>query len=57
MSYQRLEELGGIQWPCPDEDHPGSLFLHGRLWDDERVDQGPQGPVLDHATGSRRSTS
>ena len=24
MSYARLEELGGIQWPCPDEDHPGS---------------------------------
>ena len=19
----RLEELGGIQWPCPDEEHPG----------------------------------
>jgi formate dehydrogenase major subunit len=34
MSYQRLEELGGIQWPCPSEDHPGSLFLHGRLWDE-----------------------
>ena len=32
MSYARLEELGGIQWPCPSEDHPGSLFLHGRLW-------------------------
>ena len=23
MSYARLEELGGIQWPCPDEAHPG----------------------------------
>ena len=23
MSYARLEELGGIQWPCPDEEHPG----------------------------------
>ncbi len=33
MSYQRLEELGGIQWPCPDEDHPGTLFLHSRLWE------------------------
>ncbi|MBV9164644.1 MAG: molybdopterin-dependent oxidoreductase [Solirubrobacterales bacterium] len=32
MSYERLEELGGIQWPCPSEDHPGSLYLHGRLW-------------------------
>ncbi len=34
MSYGRLEALKGIQWPCPDESHPGSQFLHGRLWDD-----------------------
>lgn len=32
MSYARLEELGGIQWPCPDEAHSGTPFLHGRLW-------------------------
>ena len=23
MSYARLEELGGLQWPCYDETHPG----------------------------------
>jgi len=34
MSYARLEALGGIQWPCWDEDHPGELFLHARLWED-----------------------
>jgi formate dehydrogenase major subunit len=34
MSYARLEALGGIQWPCYDEDHPGELFLHSRLWED-----------------------
>jgi formate dehydrogenase major subunit len=34
MSYRRLDELGGIQWPCWDEDHPGELFLHSRLWED-----------------------
>jgi len=33
MSYPRLEELSGIQWPCADEDDPGSPFLHGRLWE------------------------
>jgi len=43
MSYRRLEELGGIQWPCPDEDHPGTLFLHGRLWLDP-PEQGPLAP-------------
>jgi len=32
MSYARLEELGGIQWPCRDEQDPGAQFLHGRLW-------------------------
>jgi formate dehydrogenase major subunit len=34
MSYRRLEQLGGIQWPCPDEDHAGTQFLHGWLWED-----------------------
>ena len=34
MSYRRLEELGGIRWPCPDEQHPGTQFLHARLWED-----------------------
>jgi formate dehydrogenase major subunit len=34
MSYRRLEKLGGIQWPCYDENHPGELFLHSRLWED-----------------------
>ncbi len=34
MSYARLEALGGLQWPCPDEDHPGTLFLHEWLWED-----------------------
>jgi formate dehydrogenase major subunit len=37
MSYRRLEELGGLQWPCPDASHPGSPFLHGRLWEDPPV--------------------
>jgi len=42
MSYRRLEELGGIQWPCYDESHPGELFLHGRLWQTPVV--GPRAP-------------
>ena len=32
MSYARLEALGGIQWPCPDEASAGEPFLHGGLW-------------------------
>src|SRR5881628_3225441 len=42
MSYARLEELGGIQWPCADENDPGSLFLHGRLWEEPL--RGPRAP-------------
>jgi formate dehydrogenase major subunit len=42
MSYDRLEKLGGIQWPCFDESHPGEMFLHGRLWSDPLI--GPRAP-------------
>ena len=34
MTYDRLERMGGIQWPCPGLDHPGTQFLHGDLWED-----------------------
>lgn len=27
MSYKRLEK-GGLQWPCPTADHPGTPILH-----------------------------
>src|SRR3979490_2279186 len=43
MSYARLDELGGIQWPCPDESHPGTQFLHERLWKDPV--EGPRAPL------------
>ncbi len=52
MSYARLDALDGIQWPCPTDDHPGSTFLHGRLWDTPRGGMAapfsltiPEGPV------------
>jgi formate dehydrogenase major subunit/formate dehydrogenase alpha subunit len=28
MGYRRLEETGGLQWPCPTPDHPGTPILH-----------------------------
>ncbi len=28
MTYKRLEEHNGLQWPCPDESHPGTPTLH-----------------------------
>lgn len=27
ISYPRLE-AGGLQWPCPNEGHPGTVYLH-----------------------------
>ena len=36
MTYARLEKEGGLQWPCYDEQHPGELFLHARLWKEPR---------------------
>jgi predicted molibdopterin-dependent oxidoreductase YjgC len=48
MSYDRLEKLDGIQWPCYDESHPGEKYLHSRLW--EAPLQGPRAPfaVVQH---------
>lgn len=28
VSYQRLDELGFLQWPCYDKDHPGTEIVH-----------------------------
>jgi formate dehydrogenase alpha subunit len=28
MTYDRLEEHFGLQWPCPDRQHPGTPVLH-----------------------------
>jgi len=50
MTYARLEELNGIQWPCPHEDRLEPSFLHGRLWADDPAERGrlaPFTPVVD----------
>jgi predicted molibdopterin-dependent oxidoreductase YjgC len=44
MSYRRLEERGGIQWPCYDENHPGEMFLHARLWEEDPAKRGNPAP-------------
>jgi len=28
IMYSRLIDSWGLSWPCPDEDHPGTTFLH-----------------------------
>ena len=68
ISYDRLDLEGGIQWPCPTPDHPGTVFLH-----QDEMDSGLPGQFapVDHippveepdddyplflTTGRRRST-
>jgi formate dehydrogenase major subunit len=47
MSYDRLEALGGIQWPCYDESHPGEMFLHSRLWQEPLIGPRAQFSVVE----------
>ena len=47
MSYKRLEEHKGLQWPCPDESHAGSQFLHARLWEEDPIKRGRPAPFTD----------
>ncbi len=28
VTYERLEEVGSLQWPVPTADHPGTPYLH-----------------------------
>ncbi len=28
ITYERLETLGTLQWPCPTAEHPGTPYLH-----------------------------
>jgi formate dehydrogenase major subunit len=49
MTYARLEDLQGIQWPCPDETHPGTQFLHARLWDEPVVENPAPFQVVEHS--------
>ena len=44
MSYARLEEHDGIQWPCPSHDRIEPSFLHGRLWATDPAERGRLAP-------------
>jgi formate dehydrogenase major subunit len=39
ITYGRLEE-GGLQWPCPTEEHPGTTVLHAKSFP-----TGPRAPL------------
>jgi formate dehydrogenase major subunit len=44
MSWEKIDRLGGVQWPCPDEASEGTLFLHARLWEEDPARRGPPAP-------------
>ncbi|WP_327707825.1 molybdopterin-dependent oxidoreductase [Streptomyces sp. NBC_00464] len=44
MTYDRLEEHQGLQWPCPDPEKLPSSFLHARLWETDPARRGPAAP-------------
>ena len=56
ISYERLDAEGGIQWPCPAPDHPGTRYLY-----EEDFPRGPrarfvpfeQGPAADEMPSER----
>jgi predicted molibdopterin-dependent oxidoreductase YjgC len=50
MTWERLDAMGGAQWPCWDEEHPGTQYLHARLWEDDpekRLSPAPFSVVID----------
>ncbi|MGV9630096.1 molybdopterin oxidoreductase family protein [Streptomyces sp. NPDC003487] len=44
MTYARLEEHQGIQWPCPSTDRLEPSYLHGRLWEKDPARRGRPAP-------------
>ncbi|MDT9693362.1 molybdopterin-dependent oxidoreductase [Streptomyces sp. P9(2023)] len=44
MTYDRLEQHQGIQWPCPDLERLEPSFLHGRLWEADPEQRGRLAP-------------
>lgn len=44
MTYDRLAEHQGLQWPCPSTEELPPTYLHGRLWEDREEARGPRAP-------------
>ncbi len=51
MTYERLAEHQGIQWPCPSTEELEPPFLHGRLWETDPEKRGRLAPfaILRHS--------
>ena len=45
MTWERLDAMGGAQWPCWDEEHPGTQYLHARLWEEDPAERLQPAPL------------
>ena len=56
ISYERLDAEGGIQWPCPTPEHPGTSYLYADGFprgDRARFVAYEQGPTADEIPSER----
>ena len=37
IDYERIEREGGVHWPCPTFDHPGTPFLFAEEFEDKPI--------------------
>ncbi|OEU91739.1 formate dehydrogenase [Streptomyces abyssalis] len=44
MTYDRLTEHQGIQWPCPSTEKLEPTYMHGRLWETDPDKRGMPAP-------------
>ncbi|MCX4855551.1 molybdopterin oxidoreductase family protein [Streptomyces canus] len=56
MTYARLREHRGLQWPCPDSDRLEPPYLHGRLWEKDPARRGTRAPfgIVQHDPPAER---
>ncbi|WP_406170706.1 molybdopterin-dependent oxidoreductase [Streptomyces canus] len=56
MTYARLSEHRGLQWPCPDTDRLEPPYLHGRLWEKNPARRGRRAPfgIVQHDPPAER---
>jgi formate dehydrogenase major subunit len=46
MAWDRLDRPGGLQWPCPTDDHPGTTLLHADRFGGEIGEKATLRPLI-----------
>ena len=50
VTYEKIERLGSVQWPCTDEDHSGTPTMH-----EETFTRGPRSVHRDRVCANGRA--